>query len=84
MSHSLGHDLIDTTSTKHATHLVKKAFATALGKQKKLYINGIDYPTKDGTCIRDYIHVDDLAAAHIQSLEYLNKKNKRFGLLLEC
>ncbi len=58
-------------STKDATLLIKVAAETALGKRKKMYIFGDDYPTQDGTCIRDYIHVEDLASAHIKALEYL-------------
>ncbi|MCS7203265.1 MAG: UDP-glucose 4-epimerase GalE [Thermodesulfovibrio sp.] len=56
---------------KDATHLITIAVKTALGKRPYLEIFGTDYPTKDGTCIRDYIHVDDLAEAHILALEYL-------------
>ncbi|ACN98370.1 UDP-glucose 4-epimerase [Sulfurihydrogenibium azorense Az-Fu1] len=55
----------------NATHLIKVAAETAVGKREKMYVFGTDYPTKDGTCIRDYIHVDDLADAHIKALEYL-------------
>ena len=51
-------------STKGATHLIKVAVETALGKREKMDIFGTDYPTPDGTCVRDYIHVNDLAAAH--------------------
>jgi UDP-glucose 4-epimerase len=58
-------------STKNATHLIKIASQTALGKRKKMQIFGDDYPTPDGTCIRDYIDVDDLAIAHIEALNYL-------------
>jgi UDP-glucose 4-epimerase len=58
-------------NTLNATHLVKIASETALGKRSKMYIFGDDYATQDGTCIRDYIHVDDLASAHIAALEYL-------------
>lgn len=54
-----------------ATHLITRALKTALGIYDKLYIYGTDYPTPDGTCIRDYIHVNDLASAHIATLEYL-------------
>ena len=63
-------------STKNATLLIKVAAETALGKRDKMYIFGDDYPTEDGTCIRDYIHVEDLAAAHIKALEYLEQKQK--------
>jgi UDP-glucose 4-epimerase len=54
-----------------ATHLITVSLRTALGKRGQLDIFGTDYPTEDGTCIRDYIHVDDLAHAHILSLDYL-------------
>lgn len=60
-------------STKNATLLIKVAAETALGKREKMYIFGEDYPTEDGTCIRDYIHVEDLASAHIKALEYLQE-----------
>jgi UDP-glucose 4-epimerase len=53
------------------THLIPLVFQTILGKRKELTIFGTDYPTPDGTCIRDYIHVDDLASAHILALEKL-------------
>jgi len=58
---------------REATHLITRALKTAKGEFEKLEIYGTDYPTPDGTCIRDYIHVDDLAHAHIQALEYLFK-----------
>lgn len=54
-----------------STHLIKIACETALGKRDKMFIFGEDYETEDGTCIRDYIHTDDLAQAHIDSLKYL-------------
>jgi len=56
---------------KNPTHLITRALKTAKGEFEKLRIFGTDYPTPDGTCIRDYIHVDDLADAHIQTLRYL-------------
>ncbi len=62
-------------SFPNATHLIKVAAETAVGKRDKMYIFGEDYPTKDGTCIRDYIHVDDLADAHLKALEYLEKNS---------
>ncbi|TLD86339.1 UDP-glucose 4-epimerase GalE [Helicobacter sp. MIT 05-5294] len=56
---------------KNATHLIKVAVECATGKREKMQIFGEDYPTKDGTCIRDYIHIDDLASAHFCALESL-------------
>lgn len=56
-------------------HLIPIVLQAALGKREKVMIFGDDYPTEDGTCIRDYIHVYDLADAHIKALEYLNKGN---------
>ncbi|BAY25439.1 UDP-galactose 4-epimerase [Calothrix sp. NIES-2100] len=53
------------------THLIPLILLTALGKRESISIFGTDYPTPDGTCIRDYIHVSDLADAHISGLEYL-------------
>ncbi len=61
---------------KEATHLITKALKTAKGEFDKLQIFGTDYPTPDGTCIRDYIHVDDLAMAHLITLDYLFDKGK--------
>jgi UDP-glucose 4-epimerase len=59
--------------TPDATHLIKVACEAAIGKRPELAIYGNDYPTPDGTCIRDYIHVEDLAAAHLKALEYLER-----------
>ena len=56
---------------REATHLITRALKTAHGEFARLSIYGTDYPTPDGTCIRDYIHVDDLAEAHVQALEHL-------------
>ncbi|ALF53747.1 UDP-galactose-4-epimerase [Nostoc piscinale CENA21] len=53
------------------THLIPLILLTALGKRESISIFGTDYPTPDGTCIRDYIHVNDLADAHVLGLEYL-------------
>ena len=58
-------------STKAATHLIKVACETALGKRDSITVYGTDYPTPDGTCVRDYIHVADLVAAHAEALAYL-------------
>jgi UDP-glucose 4-epimerase len=60
-------------STPAATHLIKVACETALGKRAKMDIFGTDYPTPDGTCVRDYIHVSDLARAHSAALAYLRQ-----------
>ena len=58
-------------ATPQATHLIKVASEVALGRRPKLDIFGTDYPTPDGTCIRDYIHVSDLVRAHSAALAYL-------------
>ena len=58
-------------STKGATHLIKVACETALGKRPHMDVFGTDYATRDGTCIRDYIHVTDLARAHVAALAHL-------------
>jgi UDP-glucose 4-epimerase len=55
------------------THLIPSVFEAIKGKRPALHIFGDDYPTPDGTCIRDYIHVNDLADAHVMGLEYLAK-----------
>jgi len=62
--------------SKHPTHLIKIASEVAVGKRKKIIINGTDYKTKDGTTIRDYLHVSDLAEMHVLALKYLVKKNQ--------
>jgi len=56
---------------KGSTHLIKVAVEAAVGKRDHVDVFGTDYPTPDGTCIRDYIHVSDLAAAHVAALEQL-------------
>ena len=53
------------------THVIPLILQTALKKREHFYIFGNDYDTPDGTCIRDYVHVEDLAQAHISSLKYL-------------
>ena len=60
-------------STRGATHLIKVACETALGKRDSLTVYGTDYATPDGTCVRDYIHVTDLVAAHGDALKYLRE-----------
>jgi len=57
------------------THLIPLVIKTALGQREKIFIFGDDYQTKDGTCVRDYVHVEDLARAHILALEKLAKDN---------
>jgi UDP-glucose 4-epimerase len=61
---------------KESTHLITRALKTAKGEVDTLKIFGTDYPTPDGTCIRDYIHVDDLASAHLLTLDYLLDKGR--------
>jgi UDP-glucose 4-epimerase len=63
-------------STRAATLLVKVACEVAVGKRPYLSVFGTDYPTPDGTGVRDYIHVDDLARAHLNSLDYLRAGGK--------
>lgn len=58
-------------STRGATHLIKVAVETALGKRDRMKVFGTDHPTPDGTCVRDYIHVSDLARAHCDALAHL-------------
>ncbi len=58
------------------THLIPIIMQVALGEREKLFVFGNDYPTKDGTAIRDYIHVNDLADAHLRALNYLENNDK--------
>ena len=60
-------------STPNATHLIKVAAQAALGQRSHLDVYGTDYPTPDGTCVRDYIHVSDLAKAHSAALKFLRE-----------
>jgi UDP-glucose 4-epimerase len=69
-------------STPDATHLIKVAVQAALGRRAGLDVFGTDYPTPDGTCVRDYIHVTDLARAHIAALAYL--RADRVNTTLNC
>ncbi len=64
-------DLRVGQATPEATHLIKVACQAALGIRDAVHIFGTDYPTPDGTGVRDYIHVEDLAAAHLSALDYL-------------
>lgn len=69
-------------STKNATLLIKVASEVAVGKRENLVVFGTDYPTEDGTGVRDYIHVSDLAAAHLSALDYL--RNGGDSTLVNC
>ncbi len=69
-------------STKKATLLIKVACQTALGIREHMAIYGTDYPTPDGTGIRDYIHVEDLADAHLKALRYLRQQGQ--SIILNC
>lgn len=69
-------------SFPEATHLIKVACEVACKKRESLQVFGTDYPTKDGTCVRDYIHVTDLASAHVKALQYLEAGGK--SEILNC
>jgi UDP-glucose 4-epimerase len=69
-------------SSKTATHLIKVAVEVALGRRDKLTVFGNDYPTPDGSCVRDYIHVSDLARAHGDALRHLRAGGQ--SLTLNC
>jgi UDP-glucose 4-epimerase len=69
-------------STTGATHLIKVAVEAALGVRPHIDVYGTDYPTPDGTCIRDFIHVSDLARAHSAALDYLH--NGGASVTLNC
>ncbi len=68
--------------TPNATHLIKIASECASGKRSEMNLYGEDYNTPDGSCIRDYIHVDDLAQAHLDALSYLEKEKK--SIVVNC
>jgi len=68
---------------KGSTHLIKVAAEAAVGKRAHVAIYGTDYPTSDGTCIRDYIHVSDLAAAHVAALDWLTHHPDE-NLVMNC
>src|SRR5271157_6579998 len=69
-------------STPNATHLIKRAVQTALGLHPRMEIFGQDYPTRDGTCVRDYIQVTDLIDAHLSALAYLRAGGR--SLVCNC
>jgi UDP-glucose 4-epimerase len=68
-------------STPRATHLIKVACELAVGKRSSMQIFGRDYPTPDGTCVRDYIHVSDLIAAHVDALDWMRAASGRTAVL---
>ena len=63
-------------STPHATHLMKVACEVAAGKRDGMHIYGTDYDTPDGTCVRDFIHVTDLAQAHVATYEFVARSGR--------
>ncbi len=71
-------------STQGATHLLKVACETALGKRPSISVYGTDYETRDGTCVRDYIHVADLVNAHVLALRHLRVDPTSENLTLNC
>lgn len=64
------------------THLIPLALSAAVGTGPELHVFGSDYPTPDGTCVRDYIHVNDLASAHVMAMEYLGAGKESFAVNL--
>jgi UDP-glucose 4-epimerase len=69
-------------STPRATHLIKRAVQTALGEHPQMEVFGTDYPTPDGSCIRDFVQITDLVHAHVQALAYL--RNQGANLVCNC
>ncbi len=63
--------------TRQKTHIVPIILQVALSQRAELSIFGDDYDTPDGTCIRDYVYIEDLIAAHILALEYLKKWRRK-------
>ena len=68
---------------KGSTHLIKIAAEAAVGLREQVAVYGSDYPTEDGTCVRDYIHVSDLAAAHVAALDWLTEHPSE-NLVMNC
>lgn len=71
-------------STPNATHLIKVACQAALGQRSHMDVFGTDYETRDGTCVRDYIHVTDLVRAHMLALRHLRSSTHADSLTLNC
>lgn len=69
-------------STRGAANLIKVATEAAMGKRDRIEVFGTDYPTRDGTCVRDFIHVTDLVAAHLDALTYLRAGGE--SLIANC
>ena len=67
---------------KNPANLLPVIMETAIGKRKGMKVFGSDYPTRDGTCIRDYVHVTDLASAHVKALDYISTNKKSIKLNL--
>ena len=67
---------------KVETHLIPIALFAAMGRRGALKVFGTDYPTPDGTCVRDYIHINDLADAHLRALDYLHKNEDNLAVNL--
>ena len=72
-----GADRSGTIGESHnpETHLIPKLLRQAAGEPIKVYVFGVDYPTPDGTCVRDFIHVNDLCAAHLRALQFLHQNS---------
>ncbi|MFT8736659.1 MAG: UDP-glucose 4-epimerase GalE [Zymomonas mobilis] len=77
-----GADMLGRAGEDHRpeTHLIPLTIDAALGRRPALELFGTDYPTKDGTCIRDYVHVMDLADAHIRVLEQLDRRSVTYNI----
>lgn len=69
--------LIGESSRNEASNLAPVITETAIGRRAQMRVHGADYPTRDGSCVRDFIHVVDLAAAHVKSLQYLQKNENQ-------